>query len=118
MDVTQVVAAAGVKVLSKVVAVVAATSIESGRFDAVERVINLDSLLHLFDQLTGAGMEVVARDDCLLVTLSAEPVAEWRGRSPVFYGRGGSGGLVSLCVLWDDAARELVLGWPDRITLA
>jgi hypothetical protein len=44
-----------VRVVSEVEAVVAATSIESGRFHAVERVINLDSLLHLFEQLTGLG---------------------------------------------------------------
>lgn len=43
------------KVLSKVEAVVAATSIESARFDAVERSVDVDDLLRLFDQLTGIG---------------------------------------------------------------
>lgn len=45
----------GVKVLSKVEAVVAATSIESARFDAMERSVDVDDLLRLFDQLTGIG---------------------------------------------------------------
>jgi hypothetical protein len=41
--------------LPKLEAVVAATSIESGHFHAVERTVDLDSLLHLFDQLVGIG---------------------------------------------------------------
>jgi hypothetical protein len=41
--------------LSKVEVVVAATSTESGRFDPVERFIDVDDLLRLFDQLTGIG---------------------------------------------------------------
>lgn len=40
--------------MSNVEAVVATTSIESGRFHAVESVIDLDSLLHLFEQFRGS----------------------------------------------------------------
>ncbi|MEU4198237.1 hypothetical protein AB0E69_40510 [Kribbella sp. NPDC026611] len=41
--------------MSKLEAVVAATSVESGRFHQVETTVDLGSLLRLFDQLMGIG---------------------------------------------------------------
>lgn len=43
------------ELLPKVQALVSATSVESGRFQAVERAIDRDDLLQLVDQLTGIG---------------------------------------------------------------
>lgn len=54
-------------------------------------------------------LDIKAYRDYLCVAFEGEPAARWVGVGPVLFGQSSDGGLVAICVRWDEPERESLL---------